>query len=130
MIQPPVSHRITVKNGEADQEIFMSFGLLNRLTRLLGNVDQLPLLAVDPELQELVLVEIFTQRNPKGDPTYIPSLDEIHVSLDDVSRIIDFVGDHISNFFTQTAQKAQQRALVIHEKMAKMSASMPTKAGS
>jgi hypothetical protein len=130
MIQPPVSHRLTITNGDKPHEIFMSFGLLNRITRHIGNIDQLPLMAVSPELQETVLVEIFTQRDPKGEATSIPTLDEIQVSLEDVDRILDFVGDHISNFFTLTAEKAQKRAMIIHEKMEKMSALMPTKAGS
>lgn len=122
---------ITVKNGDVDQEIFMSFGLLNRLTRHLGNIDHLPILAVDPELQETMVREIFTQRDAKGNPVGTPpTLDEIRVSLDDIDRLLDFVGEHISDFFTRAAEKAQSRMLKINERMGVLSASMPTRPGS
>lgn len=130
MIQAPPSHRMTVTNGDKPHEIFMSFGLLNRITRYLGDIDQLPQLAVSPELQEAVLVEIFTERDKQGVALKVPTLDEIEVSLEEVESILDFVGEHIANFFMQTAEKAQKRMLQIHARAEKMSASMPIKPGS
>jgi hypothetical protein len=133
MIVAPTSHHLTVKNGEKDQVLFMSFGLLNRLTRRMGDIDQLPRLAMDTELQEAIIIEVFTTRDEKGNPTYTPTLDEIQVGLDDIDLVLDFVGDHIANFFMGAAEKAQKRVLQIHEKMAKaqakISALMPTKPG-
>lgn len=128
---PTVPHHLTVQNGGVTQELFMSFGLLNRLTRHLGNIDQLPLLAVDPEMQETIILEMFTERDKSGVATKIPaSLDDIQVSLDDIDLVLDFVGDHIANFFVRSAEKAQKRLLEIHERVNKASILTPTKSGS
>lgn len=125
------SPTLTVQNGEVSQDLFMSFGLLNRLTRLAGGVDQVPMLAVDVALQEAVILEVFTTRDAKGKATFTPeSLDEVQVSLEEIALVLDFVGEHVTNFFAQTAEKAQARMLLTHERVLKMSNSMPTKPGS
>lgn len=133
-VVPPVNNTLSIQKDGKPHSVFMSFGLLNQLTRLLGDIDQLPMLAVDPVLQEKVLVEIFTERDARGNPTKVPNLYEINVSLGDIELILDFVGDHIANFFMAAAEKAQKRVQALHEKLqasqAKVSALTPTSPGS
>ena len=131
MVLAPPPATLIVNNGGNPQTLFMSFGLLNRLSRHLGNIDRLPILAVDPELQETILIEVFTPRDKQGNVLEpITSLEQIEISLDDADKVLDFVGDHIANFFTRTAEKAQARAIEIDRKMTALSNSTPTKTGS
>lgn len=125
-----LSPTLSIKLNDKDHEVFMSYGLLNRLTRHLGNIDHLPILAVDPALQETVLVEVFTTRDSKGNATSTPTLHELAISLDDIDKVLDFVGEHIADFFTRAAEKAQARMVRINGRVEAMSASMPTKTGS
>lgn len=133
-VVPPLNHTLSVTKDGKPCSLFMSFGLLNQLTRLMGDIDQLPMLAVDPVLQEKVLVEIFTERDARGNPTNIPSLYEVNVSIEDIDLILNFVGDHIANFFMVAAERSQKRVLALHEKLlesqAKVSSLMPTSPGS
>lgn len=117
-----VNPNMTVKRGDSAHTIFMSFALLNRLTRHLGNLDELPLLSINPELQETIILEVFTVRDKSGNPTDVPSnLEEIDVSLDDMDKVLNFVGDHIANFFTRSAENAAKRMKKIHEKVTALS---------
>lgn len=133
VVVPPSSTLSITKDGKP-YSVFMSFGLLNQLTRHLGDIDQLPMLAVDPEVQEKVLKEIFSTRDERGTVTYTPSLFEINVSVEDIDRVLDFVGDHIANFFMAAAEKSQKRVTSLHAKLLvtleKVSSLTPTKTGS
>ena len=111
MTIPPVSDHLEVSLNGQPEKLFMSYALLNRLTVLLGGPDNVPLMAGDPDMQEKVLLEIFTKREKKN-VVYVPeSLEEIAVPMAEVDLILDWVGVHITDFFLQATEKALKQAL-------------------
>ena len=111
----------------ANQKLFMSYGLLSRLTNIVGGADQVPLLAGNVETQEHVILEVFTIRDKKTITFEPTSLDELEVTLDEVSLVLDWVGGHITDFFLKTTLSSIKRA---DEMQASLSALAPTKNGS
>ncbi len=110
MTQNPAPTHLEIKRGGEPYKLFMSFGLLNRLTVIVGGADQLPQMANDPAIQEKVLLEVFTERS-KGGVAIVPaSLDEIEVSLEEVASILDWVSQHIYHFFMERTEKAVRQA--------------------
>lgn len=106
MKQPAIPAKLTVKLNDSDRELFMSFGLLNRVTKILGGTEGVEALARDPDLQEKVLLEVFTVRE-KGKDIEVPeSLDDISISLEDVSNVLEWVGGHVIDFFMTQAERA------------------------
>ena len=110
MTQNPAPTHIEVHNGAQTQRLFMSFGLLNRLTLIVGGADQLPAMAGSPETQEKVLLEVFTIREKGKAPVVPESLDEIEVPLEEVAQILEWVSQHIYHFFMGQTEKAVEQA--------------------
>ena len=121
---------LTVKLGESDKQLFMSYGLLNRLTLIVGGPEGAPAIGGVPEVQEAVLLEVFTER-PKGEAPVPPkSLEEIEISLDDVANVLDWVGGHITDFFLQTVTKSMEKAKAQEGRLQKLGLLVPIVTGS
>jgi len=91
----------------------MPYALLNRLIGIVGGVDGLQALSSDPEIQEAVFIQVFTRRDPatkeiQWAPKGLDDLDS--VSLEDIDKILGWVGDHILDFFLRAADKATAQA--------------------
>lgn len=108
-VNPSPTHLEVKINGDSKQ-LFMSYALLSRCTLIVGGPDQVPLLASDVEIQEKVLLEVLTVREKKNIVFKPETLDEIEVSLEDISLILDWVGSHIVDFFMKQTVKAVDQA--------------------
>lgn len=125
---------ITVKVNGEDREIFMSFALLNRVTYLMGDASQIPLILQDSELREVVLVEALAERDKNGKILNKKNMDEMDVSFDDIQNILEFVSEHVADFTlvameraTKVMAKHQARILALAPKAA--SSSTPSQPG-
>jgi hypothetical protein len=127
-VQPNPS-KLTVTRAEGPKELFMSFALLNRLTLLIGGSERLPMLGSDPEMQEAVLCEVFSQRDKKGAFVQeVTSLEELSdLSLDDVENVFSWVGAHISDFFVRRVERTMVQATGMNNALQKF---QPTPNGS
>lgn len=95
---------ITVKLGSSEREIFMSFGLLQTLAKMVGpvtNIEVIPLIMIDPEKAEEFLVEVLAERTPSGKVTSKPELLDHEISPEDVDRVIEWMVGHLLHFFIQ-----------------------------
>lgn len=102
---------LEVTLNQVKENLFMSYGLLNRLTTMLNGAENVPLLANDSVLQEKVILEVFTKRDKKQ-IIYTPAeLEELDLSLNDVGNVLDWVGAHVTDFFLQTTEKTMLQAL-------------------
>ncbi len=101
----PMSCFVNV-DGE-EREIFMSFALLNRLAFLIGNVEELPMIQLNPEMRDLFLVELLSKRT-KGGKIIPPAVDvgDCDVSLDDVQLVLDFASEHVMDFTLGALEKS------------------------
>lgn len=99
--------RITLKVTDSsgiveEREIFLSFGLLNSLVRVLGDPSRTATLDLDPDLAELVLTVVLIPRSPTGKPTV--SFDEFDLpGLDpeEAYKLFDWVKEHVLSFFVR-----------------------------
>lgn len=81
-----------------DREIKMSFGLLDELTRIIGDVDGLADLPVNPDVRSEVLYSVLIERDEKGQKSKeAPDLYNLEPSM--VAELIEWVGEHVADFF-------------------------------
>lgn len=106
MSQAPAISFNAIINGE-HREIFMSFALLNRVSFLVGNMENLHEVMLNPEMREAILVEMLAERTQSGKLVKQYALDEVVISNQDVMNLLDFVGEHLLDFFMGALKKSQ-----------------------
>lgn len=109
--------RIHISLDGEDRELFMSRGLLLRLAALVGETTDLMQIYMDPTLNEMILTEVLKRRRPTGEQAAEFSLDDVEISNGDCDKIVEWVGDHVTDFFIGRVQMAN-RALPQYKKFA------------
>lgn len=97
--------RIKVTIGSEDREIFMSFGLLNELARVVGDVNRTAAIDLDADLALEVMTLCLVPRDERGRPQFKDF--EIPAELDPetAETILDWVKDHVLAFFIRRLKK-------------------------
>ena len=124
-----MEERFGVKNLEPEitymrdgkmHTIKMTMGLLNMLMQSVGNYANVPLIGLDPMVNDMILRKILTLRDHKGKPipvvkgettlegaaAELQSLDEIDVSVDDMEKILYFCQSHTADFTIRALHRA------------------------
>lgn len=97
--------RITITTDGAEREIFMSFGLLNHLTTIVGDPARVASIPLNPELRREVLESVLAKRKPSGKLEEKIDLDDVDISIADVETLLDWVSGHVMSFFIRSLQK-------------------------
>ena len=97
---------LQIKQDGKPVELFMSYALLNKLVVIVGGVDGVTALAADPAIQEQVLLTTFIKREGKEVVWAPESLEEIDVGLEDIGRVLDWVGGHVTDFFLKQTENS------------------------
>lgn len=84
------------------KEIFMSFGLMNAITRIVGDVDNVAALATDYDARDRVLVELLSERTKSGKMTEKVDLEELPLTYDEVVKIMTWAQEHMVDFFIKS----------------------------
>lgn len=96
----------TLKLGEEEREIFMSFGLLNDLTRLVTDPSEVPRMLLDPELRDAVLKELLAERKKSGKVLKdLPDVEDIDADPGEIEKLLDWTMEHVMAFFVRSLQK-------------------------
>ncbi len=95
-----------VKVDDKEREVFMSFALLNRLAYLIGSVEQLPMIHLDPQIRDVFLVELLSERSKGGKITTKVDIGDCDVSLEDVQLVLDFASEHVLDFTLGALEKS------------------------
>lgn len=98
-----VAPHYTLKVNGEDFEVFMSFGLLNELTAVIGDPGRAASIFFDPELREHVLRAVLSERNKAG--KVIDRVDDIldlEVDLGEIELLLSWVAGHVLRFFTRS----------------------------
>lgn len=93
-------------NGK-HEEIFMSYGLLNHLSIVVGEVNNITSIGLDPELREGVLKCLLSERTKTGKIKTERSAEDVDISLEDVENLIDWAAEHLVDFFLRRATKSK-----------------------
>lgn len=98
-----VSDKLIIKQNGEDRELFMSFGLLNELTKLAPTPESVALFGLDPETRTEVRKAILAERKSGGKISRpVDDPDEIEVSIEDTELMIKWAMEHVIGFFIRS----------------------------
>lgn len=105
-------------------EVKMTYGLLNTLCRVVGEVDAAMFMSIDNDIRERVLVELLSSRDAKGKITDEISIFDITANPDDVAALLDWAQELVIDFFVQRTEKMTSLVLPLTKKVAALKASL------
>jgi hypothetical protein len=95
-----------IKVNGKDRELFMSYGLLTSITQIVGLQEELTAIFLDAALQkvviEIALNPVGTSEEDKID------LNTTKISMAEIQKILDWVGEHILDFFIQGMKSVEK----------------------
>ena len=103
-----LSDKIIVKVNGEDREIFMSFGLLNELTKIVEDPARVTAISVDNDLRDMVLKSLLATRKVSGKVENPCDLDDTEISVEDVERLLAWGAEHTLGFFLRSLQKVME----------------------
>jgi hypothetical protein len=103
--QTPEKLKVTVNDSSV--ELFMSYGLLNRLAKIGGSAEDLSAIYVTPDMQERIIIEcLCTKMKPHDKEKDEVEIDDFELTPDEAQKIVDWAGAHIVDFFLRAFNKA------------------------
>lgn len=99
-----LSHTLTLEINGKSRDLFMSFGLLNELATMFGDVDRLTELPTNHELRTEMLKAILAERTKSGKITQAVDLDDIDIDPQDVPKILAWAADWVVDFFIRSGE--------------------------
>ena len=115
MIQKPVCS-VTIDGKE--EEVFMSFALLNMIARHVGDPENIPLIQLNADLRELVMKELLAVRTPTGKIVQSREIEDVDISIEDAEKLLEFASEHVTDFTIRALEKAGARSKETKEKVA------------
>ncbi|RJF78079.1 hypothetical protein D3877_23400 [Azospirillum cavernae] len=104
MMTNSLNRTLTLEINGKSRDLFMSFGLLNELASLLGDVDRLTELPINHELRTVILKAVLSERTKAGKIVTEADLSEIDMDPQDVPKILAWVGEWVVDFFIQSGE--------------------------
>lgn len=92
--------------GDKSIEVFMSYGLLDELARLVGDIEVVPQVMVLDELREPFLVALLSERDENGKITEKFNFFKSRVRPEDVTKLYEWAAGHLMDFFLQQLETA------------------------
>lgn len=118
---------LTITDAGKPRELFMSFGLLDELLKIIGDIPAISAIAIEPDLRFRVLNSVLAERNDVGIVTQPITLFTLRVAQEDIHLICSWVAEHALDFFLT----AIERNLNVHLKhQSRLTASTPSGSGS
>ena len=103
--------------GKEPLELFMSFGLLTEIARVVEDIPLVSQIAVDAELREKVFGLLFGERDVKGKLTRALEMHEILISVRDAQAVTKWVQGHLFDFFIGAMEAATSAAAPFESRM-------------
>ncbi|MES0134511.1 hypothetical protein NKJ88_06045 [Mesorhizobium sp. M0016] len=103
------SPTLTIKLDEAERELFMSFGLLNELSILVGDPGRIASVPVNSDMRRDILMACLAVRKKSGKVEKpVADFDDLDISISDVEAILTWTMDHLMDFFVRSLKKVNQ----------------------
>lgn len=119
-----MSETITVNLNGEDREIFMSFGLLNELTKIVADPSRLGAINLDPELREEFLISLLSKRKKSGKIEEVVDFDDMEISIEDIEKVISWAQEHVMSFFVRSFRNIQQVTGKYQEEVTSLTSSL------
>ena len=88
----------------------MTYGVLNDLTKIGIDIQELGTLIIDPQVRDATLRITLTPRNEEGDFDTSDgepmTINQLKLSVDEVQDVLEWVVDHIAHFFMRSIEQA------------------------
>ncbi|GFD70942.1 hypothetical protein KUL118_01720 [Tenacibaculum sp. KUL118] len=101
--------RFNLRVNDEDKEVFMSFALLNTITGYFRSAEELDQILLNPEIRNSIITELLSERNENGRITKNFDTTKMVVDHDEVLDLLEWVAEHVENFFMKALQRAKQR---------------------
>ena len=98
----------TVTIGGTETELKMSYGLLNEVARVVGDIEAIPQIAYDIELRTALLTAVLSKRDKKGKITEEADLFNLDMDGEEVIDLLNWVGEHVLDFFIKSLTRAKK----------------------
>lgn len=102
------------------RDIKMTYGLLNRLGRIVGGAENVGLVFIDFDIQEVVLVNLLSVYDAKGKVLEKADIDAVELYPVEVNKLLAWAVEHLTNFFLQSLASTE-RPMALFQKMAEQS---------
>lgn len=99
---------LSVVVNKEPQEVFMSGGLVRRLSAYMGNLQDFSAVFGDAELQNLLVVEALRPRNKRGETAQEYTIEDFELSTEDTTKLVMWITEHALHFFVQSLQSAKE----------------------
>jgi hypothetical protein len=105
-----MSDKLPIIFEGAERELFMSYGLLNTLAKMVGSPEVAPQITLDEYLRADVLKACLAERKPTGKVIKdIEDMDDLDVSVEDIEKILDWATENVLSFFVRSLAKMVKR---------------------
>lgn len=126
-----VDTKLTAKINDQDVELFMSFGLLNRLTAIFSQDKPVENAMFDEETRTEVLCLVLQKRGTYGlfpkEQAEKLDIDELDISVDELAKVFTWVMQHVTDFFLRAMEATLQVAKENKERQLSL---VPSESGS
>lgn len=124
-----LNHKFVLTRDDSSLSVFMSFGLLNTLSRYFENPQDLDAIFDNADVRIALLTECFAERNEKGEITSKIPPTALEITTEEAWEFFGWVQEHLADFFTQALKRATNGRRTLLEKM-KASTLQSTEGGS
>ena len=80
----------------------MSFGLMNAITRIIGDVDNVTSLVTDHDARDKILTELLADRSKTGKIIEKFEIDDLPLDYEEVIKLITWSQEHMVDFFMKS----------------------------
>lgn len=122
-------HSLTYLDGE-EQEVVMTFGLLNLLSGMVRDVSSVPFIMLEPELRHQLMIALLSPRDAQGKIVDEYNAYQQPVSLEEAQALLVWVSEHLTDFFLKAVTQYRQILERVDRETPKDSSSASTTAGS
>ena len=110
--------KLSIHVNGAERSLFMSYGLLNRCAKIVQELEEPSQFYVDIDAQERVICEVLRKYAPDGKEN--PSIDDFEMSVDESRRLIEWVAEHVIDFFLKGLEGAKKTGDRFYSQMAEL----------
>lgn len=105
--QEPTDHIEVNFTDGTSKKVFMSFGLINCLSQVVGGLEQLPFIYSESSLREVLITSSLSDRAPDGSIPKPEEFDEIgqKLTVAEGERLLSWIEDHLASFFIRSLQR-------------------------
>lgn len=109
----PLNDFLTITNRQNEKvELFMSAALVRTIVEMVGDQENFLNIYTDNKVQTIMLETVLVPRDAKGRPTVEDfTLTEVQIGASQQTAILQWVQEHVLNFFIESAETAKQSML-------------------